>query len=206
MPERAYARVFIFAAAAFGGILLVLGYVGQAYGVKGTYGFEAVWTFAMLPIIDQRISGHRTWSHGLPPTGGRSNLLQRNEPAQPQWIRIEGTKRPQAEGKVALAGGSGQDGGGNGCIVGAVRRSYPVQRAELVPIKITKIGQIEFARAALAHTWRVFTGSAASSKARRMPGIGMSRRGSGKSDRHTDAFESSQSFPRTTPQFTPYGR
>jgi predicted MFS family arabinose efflux permease len=50
-PERAYARVFIFAAAAFGGILLALGYIGQAYGVKGTYGFEAVWTFAMLPIL-----------------------------------------------------------------------------------------------------------------------------------------------------------
>src|SRR5882724_1269283 len=63
--------------------------------------------------------------------------------------------------------------------------SKPVHHTELVPVKITKIGQIEFTHAALAHAGGAFTGGAASSKASRMPGIRMSGRRSSETDRHT---------------------
>src|ERR1700730_10543331 len=63
--------------------------------------------------------------------------------------------------------------------------SESVQGAELVPVKIAKIGEIELARAALAHAGRAFTRSAAGSKASRMPGICLSGRRCGKTDRHT---------------------
>ena len=63
-------------------------------------------------------------------------------------------------------------------------RSESVQSAELVPVEIAKIGQIELTRAAFAHARRAFTRRAASSKASRMPGICLSGRCSGKTDRH----------------------
>src|ERR1700676_3920383 len=63
-------------------------------------------------------------------------------------------------------------------------RSESVQGAELVPVKIAKIGQIELTRAAFAHARRTFTGRTASSKASRMPGFCLSGRCSSKTDGH----------------------
>ena len=62
--------------------------------------------------------------------------------------------------------------------------SESVQSAELVPVKIAKIGQIELTRAAFAHARRAFTRRTASSKASRMPGICLSGRCSSKTDGH----------------------
>src|SRR6202522_4312389 len=59
-----------------------------------------------------------------------------------------------------------------------------VQGAELVPVKIAKIGQIELTRAAFAHARRTFARRAAGSKAGRMPGICLRGRCSSKADRH----------------------
>src|ERR1700721_4471461 len=63
-------------------------------------------------------------------------------------------------------------------------RSESVQGAELVPVKIAKIGQIELTRAAFAHARSAFTRRAAGRKASRMPGICLSGRGSNKTHRH----------------------
>jgi len=63
-------------------------------------------------------------------------------------------------------------------------RSESVQGAELVPVKIAKISQIELTRAAFAHARRAFARRTAGSKASRMPGICLSGRCSGKTDGH----------------------
>ena len=64
-------------------------------------------------------------------------------------------------------------------------RSESVQGAELVPVKIAKIGQIEPAGAAFSHARRPFARGASSSKAGSMPGVSLSGRCSSKSNRHT---------------------
>ena len=58
-----------------------------------------------------------------------------------------------------------------------------MQGAQLVPVKIAKIGQIELTRATLAHARGTFAGRATSRKASRMPGISLLGRRSGKADR-----------------------
>src|ERR1700721_4769114 len=63
-------------------------------------------------------------------------------------------------------------------------RSESVQGAELVPVKIAKIGQIELTRATFAHARRAFTRGAAGSKAGRMPGKCLLGGRGGKTDRH----------------------
>src|ERR1035437_7302145 len=61
--------------------------------------------------------------------------------------------------------------------------THPVQGAELVAVGIAQIGEIEFARSALAHTRRVLAGLAAIGDAGRMPRVGLLGGARGKTDR-----------------------
>jgi len=63
-------------------------------------------------------------------------------------------------------------------------RSESVQGAELVAVKVAKIGQVVLTRAAFAHARRFFTRRAAGSQASCMPGKCLLGRCSSKTDRH----------------------
>jgi len=50
-PERLYARMFMIAAIVYCCIFVAMGHIGAAFGARGTYGFEAIWTASMIPIL-----------------------------------------------------------------------------------------------------------------------------------------------------------
>ena len=47
----------------------------------------------------------------------------------------------------------------------------PVQRTNLVPIRVAQVGQVQLARWAVAQTWRIFAGRAAAGNSCRMKSI-----------------------------------
>ena len=57
-----------------------------------------------------------------------------------------------------------------------------MQGAQLVAVRIAQVGEVELALAAFAHAGRVLAGGPAGGDARRVPGVGLGRRGAGKAN------------------------